>query len=143
MEETKVKKQRKIGRWEIFWISFEGLAAFVGLFLMILGIVGDYLPVRYKYNWILQSETGWMKFSGSQITFRWFGFFFLIGAAILAVITLNYFAKAGDRNEERALRRAQRLQVLSSSQEETPETKTEAAVEVPSTPVSKPDTPNK
>lgn len=143
MEETKVKKQRKISGWEIFWICFEGLAAFVGLFLIILGIVGDYLPVLYKYNWILQSENGWMKFSGSQITFRWFGFFFLIGAAILSVITLNYFAKAGDRNEERELRRAQRLQVLSSSQEEASASKTEAAVEVPSTPVSKPETSSK
>lgn len=138
MEEIETKKTRKIGRWEIFWIALEGTAAFVGLFLMILGIVGDYLPVLYSDNWILQSERGWMSFSNSQITFRWLGFFFLIGAAVLAVITLNYFAKASDRNEERALRRAQRLQVLSeSAPSENKAPAKEPATEVASTPVDK------
>lgn len=114
------KKNRKISKSEIFWISFEGFAGFVGLFLLILGIVGDYLPVLYSENWIRQSEDGWMSFSHSQITYRWFGVFFLLGALVLALITLNHYAKKGDINEERELRRAQRMQVLNASTETVP-----------------------
>jgi hypothetical protein len=119
--EEKAQKKTKLAKSEIFWIVLEGTAAFVGLFLIILGIVGDHLPVKYEYNWILQSENGWMKTSGSQITFRWFGFFFLLGAAVLSLFTLNHYAKKTDLDEERSLRRAQRLQVLSESP--APETK--------------------
>lgn len=126
MNET-AKKTKTLSKSEIFWISFESLLGFVGIFLLVLGIVGDYLPVVYSDNWIRQSEEGWMKWSNSQITFRWFGVFFLLGALLFALITLNHYAKKSDINDERELRRAQRMQVLNASEASAP-------IEVDSTP---------
>ena len=52
------------------------------------------------------------------LSFRWLGIIAILIASVLAVITLNHFAKKTDADEERELRRAQRLQVLNGSSEE-------------------------
>jgi hypothetical protein len=58
----------------------------------------------------------------------------VIGAALIEVISLNYYARKGDIDEERALRRQQRLQVISASAEADKAAATSGAVEVNSTP---------
>jgi hypothetical protein len=122
MAEEETPKKAKIRPWEIFWIIFEGLIALTGLFFVVSGIVGDYLPVKASENWILSAETSWMSLTKTSLNWRWLGALCLLLAALLAVITLNFFAKKSDVDEERAIRRAQRLQVLSQSApvEETP-----------------------
>jgi hypothetical protein len=115
MAEEETQQKAKIKPWEIFWIVFEGLIALVGLFFLVSGIVGDYLPVKASENWILSAETSWMTLTKTSLNWRWLGVLCLLLAALLAVITLNFFAKKSDVDEERAIRRAQRLQVLSQS----------------------------
>lgn len=118
MEEAKVEKEKKrraIPASEIVWICIEGAMALTGLVLIILGIVCEYLPVLYEDNPLLQCERGIMSATNSNIGFRWLGFFFLLGAAIISLITLNHYSKRTDRDAERDLRRRQRMQVLSES----------------------------
>lgn len=137
MEEEK-KTKTKISPWEIFWIALSGTIAVGGLFMIILGIVGDYLPVLADKNWILTGES---SFKGAMhMNYRWFGSILLIGAAFISLIYLNYFAKKSDIDEERALRRQQRLSIISASEEATKAQEQEAkaaeaaATEVSSTP---------
>lgn len=137
MEEEK-KTKTKMSPWEIFWIALSGAIALGGLFMIILGIVGDYLPVLADKNWILTGESG---FKGAMhMNYRWFGSILLIGAAFISLIYLNYFAKKSDIDEERVLRRQQRLSIISASEEATKAQAAkeavakEAATEVSSTP---------
>jgi uncharacterized membrane protein YbaN (DUF454 family) len=116
MEEEK-KTKTKMSPWEIFWIALTGVIAVGGLFMIVLGIVGDYLPVLADKNWILEGESGFK--SKMHMNYRWFGSILLIGSALISLIYLNYFAKKSDIDEERALRRQQRLSVISASEEAT------------------------
>ena len=135
MEEEKTRKQ-KLTTGEILWTAICSLIAFGGLFMVILGIVGDYLPVKASENWILLGEASFQ--STMKMNYRWFGVLILLADAIISVIYLNYYAKKGDIDEERALRRQQRLQVISQSAPATPAPAAQpAATEVASTPVKK------
>jgi drug/metabolite transporter (DMT)-like permease len=125
------KKTSKMSKGEITWTVLVGLLAFAGLFLIVLGFVGDYLPVKNSENWIMTSEAAFSK--TMQMNYRWFGVILLLGASFIEVIVLNYYARKGDIDEERALRRQQRLQVISASAEADKAAAT-AAVEVNSTP---------
>lgn len=127
-EETNEKKS-KLSAGEIVWTCISGAIAFGGLFMIVLGIVGDYWGVKADDNWILQGETAFK--TTMKMSYRWFGVILLLAAALIAVIFLNHYAKKSDVDEERAIRRAQRLQVISQS---APEAPAPAAVEVPSTP---------
>jgi uncharacterized membrane protein YbaN (DUF454 family) len=133
MEEEKTRKQ-KLTTGEILWTAICSLIAFGGLFMVILGIVGDYLPVKASQNWILLGEASFQ--ATMKMNYRWFGVIILLADALIAVIYLNYYAKKSDIDEERALRRQQRLQVISQSADASaPATPTAPATEVKATPV--------
>jgi hypothetical protein len=130
-ETIKTERKATLSRFEIFWIALDGTIALGGLFMVVLGIIGDYLPVKASDNWILSGETSFE--SAIHLSFRWFGVIILIVAAFIAVLFLNYFAKKSDIDQERAVRRQQRLQVISASDEVKKEAPIEAT-EVSSTP---------
>lgn len=133
MNETAKTKMKKS---EIFWIVLSSVLGATGLFFIILGIVGDHLPKKLSENWILTSQTAFE--SAIHLTYRWFGIIFLLAGTLIIVLALNHYARKTDADDERALRRAQRLQVISSSApvaEPAPEKKSDA-VEVNSTPVN-------
>lgn len=113
------KKTRKLSRGEIFWIVVTSLIGFAGVFLAVLGIVGDYLPVLLSENWIQLSENAMSSVIG--LDYRYLGVILVIVAALIAVIFLNHYAKKSDAEAERALRRAQRMQIVSESDSATPE----------------------
>jgi drug/metabolite transporter (DMT)-like permease len=132
--ETEVESKKKIvmTKGEIAWTVIASLIAFGGLFLVVLGFVGDYIPVKSSENWILTGETAFK--SVMKMPYRWFGVILVIAAALIEVISLNYYARKGDIDEERALRRQQRLQVISASAEADKAAAANNAVEVNSTP---------
>lgn len=141
MEEVKTKK--KLSKGEITWISIEGFVAAVGLFFLILGILSDYLAPKRSAtgtfsNWILNWQTGFQTWSKTSLSLRWVGVIIILIATIVALITLNHYAKKSDVNDERAVRRAQRLQILSQSAPATEPAApaAEATVEVASKPVA-------
>jgi hypothetical protein len=133
MEEVTKTTTGKMSRGEIVWTCIAGAIGFAGLFMVVLGIVGDYLPLKASENWILLGES---SFQGvMKMNYRWFGVLLILFAALVSVIYLNYYAKKGDIDEERALRRQQRLQVISQSAEAPAPSAPTDAKEVASTPV--------
>ena len=102
------EKTKKISKKEIVWYSIAGFIGFVGLFFLILGIVGENLPVVYSDNWILYSEPLWLS-NWSGMGYRYWGLILFLAGSLLAVICLSVFARETDRDSERASRRAQRL----------------------------------
>ncbi len=133
MEEVKAETKNKITVGEIVWICISGAIAVAGLTLVIFGIVGDYLPLKSSENWILLGEASFQNVM--KMNYRWFGVILILFAAFVSVIFLNYYAKKSDIDEERALRRQQRLQVISQSAEAAPAPAKAPATEVPATPV--------
>jgi hypothetical protein len=134
MEEVKAETKNKITVGEIVWICISGAIAVAGLTLVIFGIVGDYLPLKSSENWILLGEASFQNVM--KMNYRWFGVILILFAAFVSVIFLNYYAKKSDIDEERALRRQQRLQVISQSAEAAPAPAKAPATEVPATPVA-------
>jgi hypothetical protein len=112
-EEAETKNSKKLSKGEIFWTVLTSCLALAGLVMIVLGIVCDYLPGLASKNSILTAETAFV--STMKMSYRWFGVILISGAALIAVIYLNYYAKKSDIDEERALRRQQRLQVISQS----------------------------
>lgn len=118
--EEESKKIKKLTKGEITWISLEGFVAALGLFFVVLGICADYVaphlsPTGEYSNWLLDWQNGFATWSKTTLSLRWVGVIIILIAVFVALITLNHYAKKSDVNDERALRRAQRLQVLSQS----------------------------
>ncbi len=109
-------KTKKLSIKEIVWYIIAGIFGLAGLVFLVVGIVGEHLPVLSSENGILLSEAAWLT-SWSPLGYRYWGIILVLAASLLAVICLTLFAREGDRDVERALRRAQRLGV-SQSQEE-------------------------
>ncbi len=132
MEEV-VKKKSKISKAEIFWIVIDSIIGLAGLTFVVLGFISAYLPKKSSDNW-----TGEAVFTDAMhMSYRLFGAVLLIGAAIIAVIFLNFFAKKSDVDNERAERRAQRLKIIADSDSPKEEEKPVEATEVTSEPVQK------
>lgn len=112
MEEA-TKKKSKISKGEITCIVLDSIVGLAGLVFIVLGFISAYLPKKSSENW-----TGEAAFADAMhMGYRVFGTILLIGAALLAVIFLNYFAKKSDVDNERAKRRAQRLKIIADSNE--------------------------
>ena len=132
MEEV-VKKKSKISKAEIFWIVIDSIIGLAGLVFVVLGFISAYLPKKSSDNW-----TGETAFTDAMhMSYRLFGAVLLLGAAIIAVIFLNFFAKKSDVDSERAERRAQRLKIIADSDTSKEAEKPVEAVEVTSEPVQK------
>lgn len=102
------KQPRKIRTAEIVWYSIASFFAVAGLAFLVTGIVGDHLPMLASENGILISENAWLR-NWSHMGYRYWGMILIGVGALVGVISLTAFAREGDRDEERALRRAQRL----------------------------------
>ena len=113
-------KARKLSGKELFWYILSGLLALLGLIFVVFALIGDYLPVLASDNWVFQSEAVWLT-SWSPLGYRYWGIILFGVAAVIASIALNFFAREGDRDEERAIRRAQRLAAANEPIDVTPE----------------------
>lgn len=102
------KQAKKLSNKEIFWYVLAGIVGVLGMTSLVFGIVGDHFPGLYEDNWIAASENGWIK-AWSHLGYRYWGIILIVVAAFIAVVALTVFAKEGDRDTERALRRQQRL----------------------------------
>ena len=111
--------KKKLTKKEIVWYVIAGVIATVAIVFLVFGIIGDHYPGVYADNWVAESENAWLK-NWSNLGYRWWGVILLVFSASLASLVLGLSAKEGDRDAERALRRAQRLGI---SKAETPETK--------------------
>ncbi|MCQ2799851.1 MAG: hypothetical protein MJ228_03725 [Bacilli bacterium] len=127
MTPTKIEEvsKKKLTKGEIVFIILDGILALGGLTMIVLGFLADYFPGKPSDNWTGQS--GFM--SVMHLSYRWFGVILIVAAAIIAAFALHLFAKKNDTDNERALRRAQRLKIISESQKVDEE---QAAIEAQS-----------
>lgn len=102
------KKVRKLSGKEMAWYIIAGVLALVGLVFIVFAIIGDFLPVRASENWVAISEGAWLT-NWSPLGYRYWGLILIAAGVLIAAASLNFFAREGDRDEERAARRAQRL----------------------------------
>ncbi|MCX5775130.1 MAG: hypothetical protein NTV44_02045 [Firmicutes bacterium] len=101
--------KKKLAKGELAFYIIAGVITGLGVALAAFGIVGDLLDVTTAHNWILTAENAVIKWS--KIAFDWqiWGTIFIAVGVIVAVIDLLYYAKKDDVENEKALRRAQRL----------------------------------
>ena len=106
-------KQKKFNfsKKEWFWYILTLSLAFVGLVFAIIGIIGDHLPVKASENWVSISEKAWLS-NWSHMGYRYWGIILLCGGLIIFSLALTLFSRESDRDNERALRRAQRLAAM-------------------------------
>ena len=118
---------KKLSNKEIAWYVIASLIGILGLIFLVFGIIGANFPGAFEDNWIAASENVWLK-NWSPFGYRWWGVILVAIAAALAIIVLTVFAKEGDRDTERALRRQQRLamsNVVEEPKDELPSPKAE------------------
>ncbi len=102
-------KKTRLAKKELFWYILSGTIALLGIIFIVFGIIGDHLEVdTEKGNWVIESENAWLS-NWSHMGYRWWGLILLMAGALIAVVSLTLFAREGDRDSERAARRAQRL----------------------------------
>ena len=116
--------KKSISKGEWVFIILDGILGLGGLTMIVLGFCADYFPGKPSDNWTGQSEFA----SVMHLSYRWFGVILLLAAAIIAAICLNAFARKNDTDNERALRRAQRLKVISESEKVSEEVVAKAVV---------------
>ena len=127
MTPTKIEdvSKNKVSKGEKVFIVLDGILALGGLVMIVLGFIADFYPGKPEDNW-----TGQAAFQNAMhLSYRWFGVILILVAALIAAIALNGFARKNDTDNERALRRAQRLKIISESEKVTAEQEAIAAQE--------------
>ncbi len=127
MTPTKIEdvSKNKLSKGETVFIVLDGILALGGLVMIVLGFIADFYPGKPEDNW-----TGQAAFQNAMhLSYRWFGVILILVAALIAAIALNGFARKNDTDNERALRRAQRLKIISESEKVTAEQEAIAAQE--------------
>ena len=127
MTPTKIEdvSKNKLSKGEKVFILLDGILALGGLVMIVLGFIADFYPGKPEDNW-----TGQAAFQNAMhLSYRWFGVILLLVAALIAAIALNGFARKNDTDNERALRRAQRLKIISESEKVTAEQEAAAIAE--------------
>ena len=121
------KKSKKLAKGEITVYAIAAFIALVGIAFIIFGLIGSHYPGKDSENWVSISEKAWLV-NWSHIGYRWWGVILLLVGALVAVIGLTAYARSGDRDEERALRRRQRLGVAPVQEVEAKDVKEEEKV---------------
>ena len=109
----------KFSKKEWFWYILSLTVVFVGLVFAIIGIIGSHLPVKASDNWVTISEKAWLS-NWSNMGYRLWGIILILAGTAVFCFCLTMFAREGDRDSERALRRAQRLAAANAVKQEQP-----------------------
>ncbi len=102
-----MKKKKQLSIFEIIWYSISGAIGLWGLVYIVLGIVANNLAIPSKNNELLKASEAIKNAFGLDF-FGW-GLILLALGTILAVIVLLIKAKDSDREYEKSIRRAARL----------------------------------
>ncbi len=101
--------KKKVRTKELIWYIITGVIWVAGLGLLVTGIVGSYLPGLAKDNPIMKAEQSMASWLHMNLDFKWLGIILIVIGAVVATCVLLYYAKRHDIDQDRALKRAQRL----------------------------------
>lgn len=107
-ENAKKNKRGPVTGKELAWYTTAGIFAVAGLTFLVFGIIGAHFPGKASDNWVIISENAWLT-NWSKMGYRWWGLILIGIAALIGCISLTIFAKVSDRDQERVIRRQQRL----------------------------------
>ena len=105
---AEIEKQKKIAGKELGWYIVAAVFALTGLTFYIFGLIGKFYPGKASDNWVSLSENAWLV-NWSKMGYKWWGLILIGISVLIAVIALTVFARSADRDDERNLRRQQRL----------------------------------
>lgn len=117
MSNTVERKEKSLSRKELAWYIAAGILLVWGLTFIVIGLIGDYYPALYSDNWVRTSENAWLT-NWSNMGYFWWGMILAGVGVLMAVIVLTVSAREGEKDAERALRRAQRLAIEQEPVEE-------------------------
>jgi len=122
MEENEKKtiKRGPLSGKELAWYIVAGIFATAGLTFLVFGIVGSHFPGKASDNWVIISENAWLT-NWSKMGYRWWGLILIGVGTLIGCIALTVFAKVSDRDQERVIRRQQRLVLEQQVTEKTAE----------------------
>lgn len=99
---------------EFVWYCIGSVIAIFGIILMIFGIIGTHLNTPVSHNFIKSAEQQLMDATHIPFDFRTWGVMFVLLGVIVLIISLCAFARKADRDNERTVRRQQRLAAASA-----------------------------
>lgn len=118
-------KKEKLSVKEFVLYAIASVIAIFGLILITFGIIGHHLNVPLDSNFVKNAENSLINAIHIPFDFRIWGVLFLLLGVVILIIVLTAFARKSDRENERTIRRQQRL---ASAKTDAAEVK--AAVEV-------------
>lgn len=101
-------KKKQLSWKELAWYIVGGMVALFGVALMIFGIIGHHIQNR-SANFVKDAEEALIAKIKINLDFRMWGIIFLALGMFVVIVALNYFAKKVDRENEKTIRRQQRL----------------------------------
>lgn len=99
----------KVSKKEFAWYVVAAIIAVFGLTLVILGVIGRYLPGSLDNNFVKNAEKALANAIHADLGFRVWGIIFLSAGVLLGVAALVFNARKADREVERKVRRQQRI----------------------------------
>ena len=118
-------KKEKLSVKEFVWYCIAAVIAIFGLILITFGIIGHHLNVPLSSNFVKNAEKSLIEAIHIPFDFRVWGVMFLLFGVLILIIVLTTFARKSDRENERSIRRQQRL-----ANAKTDSAEVKAAVEV-------------
>jgi len=101
-------KKKQLSWKELAWYIAGGMVALFGVALMVFGIIGHHIQNR-SANFVKDAEEALIAKIKINLDFRMWGIIFLALGMFVVIVALNYFAKKVDRENEKTIRRQQRL----------------------------------
>lgn len=118
-------KKEKLSVSEFVWLAIASVIAIFGIILIVFGLIGHHLNVPLDSNFVKNAENSLIEAIHIPFNFLVWGILFLLAGVALLLVVLTYYARKVDRENERTIRRQQRL---ASAKTDASEVK--AAVEV-------------
>lgn len=117
--------KEKLSVKEFVWYCVAAVIAIFGIILIVFGIIGHHLSDPLDSNFVKNAEKSLIDAIHIPFDFRIWGILFLLLGVLILIVVLTTFARKSDRENERTIRRQQRLAAAKTDASEV-----KAAVEV-------------
>ncbi|MFZ9196781.1 MAG: hypothetical protein ACO22H_00230 [Bacilli bacterium] len=104
------QKKSPITLSQLIWGSLAIILLVSGFVLALLGFLRDLLNLPYDQNWIRIAENAMNEFLSTNFSWQIWGSLFMVLGALIFTLLMQRLATEEEKQIEKSLRRAQRLQ---------------------------------